>query len=465
MRIDCSQLHNRELCTKSGELMSTRNDDKRHKIINKSEELMEIEGDLDPKLDIPTGGNILIISKDQSHLTHGIHKFPAKFFPELPRYLIRKYSEPGNYVIDPMCGSGTTLLEALLNKRIGIGIDIDPIALLISKVKTTPIPSEPLANASKILEQHIKKLDNSAGYNPTIPEFHYRDKWFRSYVLRDLGIIRDSIFTLRNHENISHLEEIIDFFQVIMSSIIRDVSNADPHCTRTVLRKKVRKKILPGDTLEKFFQRLTHQIGEMKKLSNLVSTSEYFPTHLPRGTALSTELYGGSIDLAITSPPYINAVDYPRTHQLEMYWLGLLDDGPLSKTKRKYIGTETVYKDEYRNLKVSGFETLDPVLEKIYKLDPRRAFIAYKFFDDMRTQLHEMMRILKPGCRYCIAIGNNLMRGVRVKSHEILTEIAVSDVGFELETQFFSKLIRHFIRIPRKERMHGEWVLILRKPT
>jgi hypothetical protein len=167
----------------------------------------------------------------------------------------------------------------------------------------------------------------------------------------------------------------------------------------------------------------------------------------------------------VTSPPYINAVDYPRTHQLEMYWLGLLGDGPLSKVKRRYIGTETVYKAEYKHLKVSGYKTLDPVLEKIYKLDPRRAYIAYKFFEDMKHQLQEMIRILKPGSRYCVAIGNNLMRGVRVKSHVILAEIAVSDVGFELETQFFSKLIRHFIRIPRKERMMGEWVLVLRKPS
>ena len=203
----------------------------------------------------------------------------------------------------------------------------------------------------------------------------------------------------------------------------------------------------------------------MKQLSDILNESEYFHTHLPGGTALATELSDDSVDLAVTSPPYINAVDYPRTHQLEMYWLGLLGDGPLSKVKRKYIGTETVYKDEYRDLQESGYKSLDPVLEKIYKLDPRRAYIAYKFFDDMKDQMQEMMRILKPGSRYCVAIGNNLMRGVQVKSHEILAEIATTDVGFELETQFFSKLIRHFIRIPRKERMHGEWVLVLRKPS
>lgn len=444
--------------------MSTR-DDGEDKTDIDSDELIEIEGDLDPDLDIPNDGNILIISKDQSYLTHGIHKFPAKFFPELPRYLIRKYSKPGDYVLDPMCGSGTTVLEAMLNKRIGIGIDIDPIALLITKVKTTLIASEPLETASKILEQQIGKLDNSAEYNPTIPDFHYRDNWFRSFVLRELGIIRDSILTIKKNTHIPRVGDIVDFFQIIMSSIIRDVSNADPHCTRTVLRKKVRKKILPGDTLKKFYQRLTHQIHEMKQFTEILNDSEYFHAHLSGGTALATELCDDSVDLAVTSPPYINAVDYPRTHQLEMYWLGLLGDGPLSKVKRKYIGTETVYKDEYRDLHVSGFESLDPVLEKIYKLDPRRAFITYKFFDDMKSQFQEMMRVLKPGSRYCVTIGNNLIREVRVKSHEILVEIAESSVGFELEKQFFSKIIRHFIRIPRKERMQGEWVLIFRKPS
>jgi DNA modification methylase len=432
--------------------------------VNGKSELIEIEGDLDPSLDIPNGGSILIISKDQSYLTHGIHKFPAKFFPELPRFLIRKYSTDGDTVLDPMCGSGTTVLEAMLNKRRGIGIDIDPIARLITKVKTTPITRESLEDAKTALLKRIKKLYNAAAYNPVIPDFHYRDKWFRSYVLRELGVIRSSIIALQKQSHKSNIDDMIDFFHIIMSSIIRDVSNADPHCTRTVLRKNVRKKILPGDTLEKFSERLSNQIDEMDNLNVILRNSEYFPPKIPEGTALATGLDDNSIDLAVTSPPYINAVDYPRTHQLEMYWLGLLGDGPLSKVKRKYIGTETVYKDEYRDLQVSGYQTLDPILKKIYKLDPRRAFIAYKFFEDMKIQLDEMIRVLKPGSRYCVAIGNNLMRGVRVKSHEILAEIAESGVGFELETQFFSKLIRHFIRIPRKERMHGEWVLVLKKP-
>jgi hypothetical protein len=138
-------------------------------------ELMEFEGDIDPKFDIPNQGEILIISNDQSYLTHGVHKFPAKFFPELPRYLIRKYSRFGDTVLDPMCGSGTVVLESMLNNRIGVGIDIDPIARLITKVKTTPIAPKTLTLAARDLIAQINTLDNSSDYHPQTPEFHYRD--------------------------------------------------------------------------------------------------------------------------------------------------------------------------------------------------------------------------------------------------------------------------------------------------
>ncbi|MFW9769560.1 MAG: DNA methyltransferase [Candidatus Thorarchaeota archaeon] len=422
---------------------------------------IEVLGDLDTSFNIPHGGSILIISNDQSFLTHGIHKFPAKFFPELPRYLIRKYSEKGDSVLDPMCGSGTAILEAILNDRIGIGIDIDPIARLISKVKTTPIDPISLKLASDSLIDQIQRVVHDESHEFSIPDFNYRDNWFRPFVLHELAIILDSINKVQTNQ--PERKEIGDFFRVVMSSIIRDVSNADSHCTRTVLRKKVVKKIEPGDTISKFEQMLARQQVAMKEFTNIADTLEIGHVRLPEGTALNTNLEDYSIDLAVTSPPYINAVDYTRTHQLEMYWLGLLNNSPLSHVKRKYIGTETVYKKEYDHLRTTGYETLDPILEQIFESDPRRSYIVYKFFEDMENQLKEMMRVLKPGSRYCVAIGNNLIRGIEVRSDLILSEIATSCIGFELETTFFSKLIRHFIRIPRPERMVGEWILVFKK--
>lgn len=427
--------------------------------------IIQIEGDIPTTFEIPKSAHLLILSKDQSYLTHGVHKFPAKFFPELPRFLIQKYSNIGDTVLDPMCGSGTVILESVLQNRNAIGIDIDPIAKLVTKVKTTPIDKNKLRKAKKCIEDYVIEPLKT----PEIPEFHYRDSWFKPFILEELSILKAAVDNILTHPYLSDFsdedkKDIYDFCIVIFSSIIRDVSNADPHCTRTVIRKKINKKLEAGDAYRAFHNNLSKQIDNLGAFSKIYKTRHHKNINIPPGgDARKTGLEDDSVDLAITSPPYINAVDYPRTHQLELYWLKLAK-GSLANMKRRYIGTETVYSKEYAELKRSGLKTLDPLLEEIYHIDPRRAYIIYKFFEDMKINLKETHRVLRPGGRYCIAIGNNTIRGKIVPSHEILKEIAeLDDVGFKVESYFFSGVINHFIKIPRTERMAGEWVIILKK--
>lgn len=427
--------------------------------------IIQIEGDIPPTFEIVHGAHLLIISKDQSYLTHGVHKFPAKFFPELPRFLIQKYSNIGNTVLDPMCGSGTVILESILQNRNAVGVDIDPIAKLITKVKTTPIDKNKLRRAKKWIEDYVVEPIKP----PEIPEFHYRDSWFKPFILEELSILKAAIDNILTNPYFSDFSEeerknIYDFCIVIFSSIIRDVSNADPHCTRTVIRKKLNKKLKAGDAYRAFNNSLSKQIDNIGAFTKIYKTLQHKNINIPsNGDARKTGLEDDSVDLAVTSPPYINAVDYPRTHQLELYWLKFAK-GSLASMKRQYIGTETVYNKEYAELKQSGLKTLDPLLEEIYHIDPRRAYIIYKFFEDMKANLKEVRRVLRPGGRYCIAIGNNTIRGKNVPSHEILKEVAgLDDVGFEVENYFFSGVINHFIKIPRNERMAGEWVIILKK--
>jgi DNA modification methylase len=425
---------------------------------------LEFHGSIDPTVSIPNGARILVYSRDQSFLLHGVHKFPAKFFPELPRYLIQHYSRPGQRVLDPMCGSGTVVLEAMLANRIAIGIDIDPMAELISRVKTTVIDPVVLNSVREWILSAIDESQTNSNIDFPIPEFHYRNQWFKDYVLLELGMLKGLILSIP--ESVQNRSVVIEFLEVVFSSIIRDVSNADPHCTRTVIRKNLEKKISPGDTTVQFIDTLDRQIQAMNEFYSISQKIGLGAPTLSRHSALNLELEDNSIDLAVTSPPYINAVDYPRTHQLEMYWLGFIGDGPLADMKRTYIGTETVYKDEYQDLQSSGYDTLDPLLSNIYERDPRRSFIVYKFFQDMMIHLREMIRVLRPEAHYCLVIGNNTIRNVHIPSQDILAEIATSsEIGFTLEKQFFSGIIRHFIKIPRKERMPGEWVLILQKPS
>ena len=291
--------------------------------------------------------------------------------------------------------------------------------------------------------------------------------------MEELGIIKESIFELsanlhkEGNFSDSSISNLKNFLLVIFSSIIREMSNADPHCTRTVIRKNLVKKITKFGTINKFFSNLEKQIQGMKEFLSIHNRLYYKQVEIPEDSdARTLNFKDNSINLAVTSPPYANAVDYPRTHQLELYWLGLVNGDPLSKMKRNYIGTEAVFSYEYNTIPETEYTKLNWLVKQVYGKDQRRAYILYKFFMDMERNLQEVFRVLKPGARYCVVIGNNTVRDTYVKSHEIITQMALSEnIGFELENYFHSGLINNYIKIPRKERMPGEWVLVLKKPN
>ena len=94
-----------------------------------------IEGTIPANLAVNDGDRFLFVSKDQRSLTHGLHKYPAKFFPELPRWIIERYTNEAGMVLDPFCGSGTTNLEALLLGRNSMGVDVDEFAKMVARTK------------------------------------------------------------------------------------------------------------------------------------------------------------------------------------------------------------------------------------------------------------------------------------------------------------------------------------------
>jgi adenine-specific DNA methylase len=122
------------------------------------------------------------------YLTHGIHPYTAKLIPHIPRYFLEKYTKKGEVVLDPFCGSGTTLLEARLLERNAVGIDINPLARLISDVKTTPINAEKLDSAIQSVKAQLKQDANA-----TTVEFPNIDYWFGEHAQDELVRIKSSI--------------------------------------------------------------------------------------------------------------------------------------------------------------------------------------------------------------------------------------------------------------------------------
>ena len=418
------------------------------------ERVVRVDGEIPVGLSIENGQHFLFISYDQTALTHGLHKYPAKFFPELPRWLIKRYSKEGDIILDPFLGSGTTNVEALLNKRHSVGIDVDPFSRYLSKVKTTPLDKEALKQSQEELLKIIEDFNPTAVDEKTIPTFPYRDNWFNEEITLELAYIRNNI------EELDFNQEIRDFYRICFSSIIRSVSNADNNCTRTVIRKKLNKKICPSDALTKFVKTILTNIPKMIAFS--IKCPDNIDVKFPEDNDARDIKYPENyFNLAVTSPPYANALDYPRTHQLEIYWLGLAN-GSLTPLKKKHVGTESVSVEEYKLLHEIGIAEADKVISKIYKKDPRRAYITYKYLKDMKANLKEVYKVLKDGGRYIIVVGNNRIRGEILESWRyILT--AAEEECFKVDNFFSSEIIRHFIKVPREERIDTDWVLVLSK--
>jgi DNA modification methylase len=422
-------------------------------IVPTNEEPVRIEGDIPIALPIVDGRRFLFISKDQRALTHGIHKYPAKFFPELPRWIVQRYSKRGDRVLDPFMGSGTVNLEASLLGRRSIGIDVDPFSKFLARVKTTPLLEHELLSAWRSIRKRVDRYIEPAHFDG-VPEFPYRDNWFKPHALKELAHIKTEI------EKTAASQEIKDFFLVCFSSVIRQVSEADNNCTRTVIRKTLGKQVPPGMAINLFLKRAETQVENMRALSALDPSGDVFiPDDVDARDmgVVST----ASIDLAVTSPPYANAVDYPRTHQLEIYWLGFAD-GSLQSLKAQHVGTEVVKSKDYSELHTTGCEEADKVIEQIYRVDPRRAYIAAKYLLDMFANLEEVYRVLKKKGYYVLVVGNNLMRGFEFETWKYLYDQAPR-TGFKVETYFISEIINHFIKVPRKERINDDYILVLRK--
>ena len=413
-----------------------------------------IEGDIPVDLDIGTAGRrFLFISRDQRSYTHAVHKYPAKFFPELPRWIIQRYSEPGELVLDPFMGSGTTNLEAMLAGRPSVGVDIDPFSRFLAKAKTTLLDRQDLQGAAQRLAEIIDTYDASLDVE-NIPDFPYRENWFQPYALHELGFLKGAITDL------DCAPATRDFLLVTFSSIIRQVSQADNNCTRTVVRKRLNKQVPPGYALSLFRRRLESSVEGMLVLGTQAMTAAVEIPVGPSATDLS-DYRDNTFDLALTSPPYANAVDYPRTHQLEMYWLGLAD-GSLRDLKRQHVGTETVLKEEYASLQRTGITSADKVIEDIYEKDPRRAYITFRFLQDMVRNLGEVRRALKTGRHYVLVTGCNQVRGHTFETWRYLLDVAPR-LGYQVDSWFVSGIINHFIKVPRKERIDDDYVLVLRK--
>jgi DNA modification methylase len=348
-----------------------------------------------------------------SYASHRLHPFPAKCPPQLPRIFIEKLTRKGEFVLDPMMGSGTTALEALLLNRRSIGFDIDPLALRIARAKTRRIRPSAVSRAGKIVLNRARFFAKRGTPHKLLSKMSPENRdfvryWFKARTRRELASIAYAIERLEDGALRTLLSVVLSGVIISKSggvSLARDLSHSRPHQD-------------PGKLVESAFDLFETRL---KSTIRLLAT---LPSGTPRASLRLADcrklpLPNRSVHLIITSPPYANAIDYVRAHKFSLVWLGI----PLKnliKTKRNYIGSENL------NGHVPG--SLPPraqrIIARLQRIDARKAAIVQKYLSDIKKALQEMHRVLKRGRTAVIIVGASRILGMKVDTPNCLADIA-----------------------------------------
>lgn len=407
-----------------------------------------------------------IYKTESIDLSHNIHSYTAKMIPQISRYLIERFSEKDDLVLDPFCGSGTTLLEACLLERNAVGIDINPLASLISKVKTTPLDASKLDLAIRFLVGRLKDSGSRA-----MVDFPNIDYWFCEQAKEELSKIKFCIETGGEFD-----ENIRDFMLVSFSSIIRKSSYADPRMAKTYKSKRVLKKIKDGwvplplqyfeDALRRNFERITTTSINANLRNHF---AKVFTGDAKAAQSILKRNGIGKVDLIVTSPPYINAQDYFRSYKLELWWLGLATPNEVSCLNKRAIGTERISGFDCQNMPRSQYRLLESIIRRIWsKTNPmskRKAYIVNEYFAKMETVLRMLHRALKQKGFLCIVTGNNTICEVQIPTYRILAQIAEEN-GFALSETYCDEIRNRSLFLERNHKggiIKEEWITVFQK--
>lgn len=421
--------------------------------------------------DIQQNSILNIVTRDVNTHTHGFHKYPAKFIPHIPKWAITKYlnGNKDKNILDPFCGSGTTLVEGVLAGYNTIGVDIDPLSAMISKVKTTRVDEIELKNIADWLIKEIK-AKKKGSFKPDCETIEH---WFTKDATKKLSTIRSLINEIPDKfDDNKKVKDIQDLLLICFSSIIRKVSNADNESQKTYVSHTKAKE--PEEVNSLFFSQLELFIDRAIKFSaitNPKTSSKIICSS--SASSLEEKLKGIKIDLAVSSPPYIKAIDYIYNQMVELFWIGDLFQMQIqtkqNSKKNQYIGNKQIKKTEFIGYTpyntILGIKRLDEKLQQVYDTDKKNghkhSYVTFKYFTEMEKHFAEMSKCLSKNAHYVLVVGNSNVSNVFFDTAEFLIEIANRN-DFVITNKWGYKIKNRFMRFDRKGRggiIEIDWVL------
>lgn len=314
-----------------------------------------------------------------SYSTHGIFRYFGKFPSTIAAHLIMQYTQEFDTVMDPMGGSGTTVLESLLSNRNCRSYEVNPLSLLVAKVKITRIDQQKLEEALETIVREYRPLPVSAfDWQPVgIKDI---DHWFLPETQDSL---RGLIFLINGIED----ADVRDFFNICLAASVRPVSRATTQQGRLFLDVATAKE----DCLETFVKKAKKEIPAVSALPDRAVDLDISAHNA--GEAFPPDERN---DLIIVHPPYFNSYKYSSVNSLELAWMR--------------VDHASVRKQEIR---------------EFFKVGKAEKIACY--VDDMNGVLNNAAATLKPGGVMALMIGDTTIRGEYIPTARMLLDRFLAD--------------------------------------
>ncbi|WP_083975137.1 DNA methyltransferase [Herbidospora daliensis] len=426
----------------------------------------------------------LLVPKFENKYTHQLFRYPAKFHPPVVGALLERFTSIGDVVLDPFVGSGTALVECAVSGRRSVGVDIDPLAIQVALAKTREYDLDDVAAAIADLHKGLNGIERPAaeyerrmfadisteefdnlisGENLWIPEIPRLDHWFRRYVTIDLARIKRLI------SEIDAMPSTRILIDIAFASIIRNSSNADPvpvsgleYTSHMKARDEKGRLVNPFALLRTALKRMLPAVQQYR---SAVAESPLQPT-LVHGNATRIDSLGlDKVDAVITSPPYHNAVDYYRRHQLEMFWLGLT----VSQEERLqllpgYIGRPRIAaKDPLLGMPWNPGPLADEWERSIREVNLQRALDFRHYVTAMTMAFSGLSRLLASGSPAVFVVGHSVWNGKEIPTRDLFAEMCSS--SFVLDQQLWYPIVNRYMSYARRNSasIDREYVLVFRR--
>lgn len=397
-----------------------------------------------------------------TNLSHSIYPYPARLLRQIPRFFLHceQIALPGDVVLDPFCGSGTVLVEARAAHITGWGIDKNPFARLLSKVKTTPLDGHHAKEAAKHILRRAKLLRTAI-----IPDIVNVDFWFNQQVKGALGRIYRAII---EHDLLAELKR---FLLVALALTAERCSLRDSRIPVPVRRRDWQTVASQQGATDvwQVFEHIANTVAD--RLAAIPSPEGTISLLEGDDASQAQMIYESELTdrlqrptLIMTSPPYGAAQKYIRSTSLALGWTGLANSSELALLERGLIGREHLRKSELTALDVphSGIAR---EISLMASRDPVRAAIYAHYFRGMEAAISNLVSLLAPNGVLVLVAGSNTVAGQQIQTHRYLKDFAISQrMSPILEVR---DTIRGRVLLTKRARtnapLHYETVHVLRK--